>query len=125
MALTWDWNEKCGEAFYTQKFDGEERGFNVNLYEGNAFLIMVAEYEQDGQDKYSVKSFWVDKQHMKRCLGLDKKGGYARNIYFDGYDKFTKFRIDKAKCRHWKDIVPALAQAFDNLTIELFTGEEN
>ena len=60
MALNWLWKDKCGEA--TIRFwDGEER--TVNLYEGNAFLIFVNEFEENGRNMYTVWSFFVDEAH--------------------------------------------------------------
>lgn len=117
MALNWLWSEKCGEATAVN-YDGEE--YTLSLYTGNAFLIMLYEYEEDDKQMYNMWNFWVDKAHMKNCLGLNKKDGYTTNSY-EGQIK--KFRLNKAKCRHWKDIVPALAQAFDTIDIELFTEE--
>lgn len=117
MALYWDWKEKCGEATLVQEFNGERREFTLSLYTGNAFLIMLYEYEKDGQGMYDMSSFWIDEGHMKRCLGLDKKGGFTDNAHRD----ITEIRLSKTKCRHLKKIVPALVQAFDNLKIEIYT----
>ena len=64
-----------------------------------------------------ICSFWLDKDHMKNCLGLNKKGGHTRNIHFDS----RKFKLNKAKCRYWKQIVQALAEAYDDEEIELYT----
>lgn len=116
MALYWDWKEKCGEATIVQEYDGERHEYTLSLYTGNAFLIMLNEYEEDGKQMYGMASFWVDEGHMKRCLGLDKKGGHTTNIHRD----MTKIRLHKTKCRNLKKIVPALVQAFDNLTIEIY-----
>jgi len=80
---------------------------------------MLNEWEEDGEKFWSMSSFWADKAHMKNCLGLNKKDGYTSNIHNTPYQKWTKVRLNKTKCRYFKDIVPALAQAFDNLTIEI------
>lgn len=120
MALYWNWKEKCGEATLKQRNGEEEREFTLSLYTGNAFLIMLREYEEDGKQMYDMDSFWVDKEHMKRCLGLAKG---CSNMYEEGWSRITKFRLNKAKCRYWKQIVPAVAQAFENIEIELFTEE--
>ena len=116
MALQWLWSEKCGEATLEQTIDGKKKEFTLNLYTGNAYLIFISEFEQDGQEKYSVDSFWVDKNHMMRCLGLEKG---SHNIY-SGFQTFTKFRLDMDKCRYWKHIVPALKKAFKDIVIELY-----
>lgn len=127
MAVTWNWDEKCGEAIFRQEFKGEEpKDFTVNLYEGNAFLIFIHEYTVDDVEKYNVQGFFLDKNHMKTCLGIDKKDKetYGRNIYNKSYSKITKIRFNKAKCRHYKDLVAAFAEAFNNIEIEVYTEKE-
>ena len=75
MALVWNWKDKCGEMCVVQShLDEEDQMFTVDLYQGNAYLIMIHEFKEAGKDKYSVFSFFVDKAHMRTCLGLDKKG---------------------------------------------------
>ena len=117
MALNWRWENKCGEATIV---DIENREHTLNLYEGNAFLIFLREYEENGHNMYSLWSFWADKEHMKNCLGLNKKKGYTENIYEDGSSKIIKIRLNKDKCRNIKDITTALVQAFDNIKIEIY-----
>ena len=50
----------------------------------------------------------------------DKKEGYTGNMYDQPSQRFTRFRINKAKCRYYKDIIPALIEAFDAITIEVY-----
>lgn len=119
MALNWSWNEKCGEAILKQTVDGE-REFKLSLYNGNAYLIFVREFEEDGVEKYEVYSFWVDKDHAKRCLGLEK-GSY--NIYNEGWSKIIKFRIDKKRCRKATEIIGLITKAFDDIEIELYSED--
>lgn len=119
MALNWLWNEKCGEV----TFCGDNREYTVNLYVGNAYLIFINEYTEDGVDKYSLSDFWLDKSHMKNCLGLNKKGGYTENILNKEYKKLIKIRLNKKKCKHFKDIITALIQAFDDITVEIYSEE--
>ena len=121
--LEWNWDKKCGEATFWQERDGEKHEYTLSLYKGNACLIMLYEYEEDGKEMYNMHSFWADKQHMKNCLGLNKKGGYTENIYEDGISHYTKFSINKARNPYWKDIVTALADGFKNITIEVYTEE--
>lgn len=123
MALTWQWNEKCGEAIFKQELEGDEgRTYSVNLYTGNAYLIFLYEWNEDGVDKYNMHSFWVDKEHMKNCLGLNK--GYE-NTYDTPFSRLVKIKLEKKKCRYLKDIVTHLIKAFDNLEIEIYTEEDN
>lgn len=123
MSLNWKWDEKCGEAIFRQSIGNETKDFTKTLYEGNALLIFLSEWNEDGVDKYSLYSFWADKEHMKNCLGLNKKRGYTENIFDDGLAKLVKIRLNKKKCRNVKDIVTALVQAFDNIEIEIFSEE--
>ena len=121
MALQWDWKEKCGTATLVQNdADGAKRKFTLSLYTGNAFLIILHEFEEDGVNKYNLYSFWSDKDHMKNCLGLNKKQGFDSNLYEQEHQYISKFRINKTKCRHYADIIAALAQAFKNITIEVY-----
>ena len=113
MALTWKWDEKCGEMVVTDPLSNKE--FTKNLYVGNAYLIMMSEWNEDGTDKYALWSFWADKEHMKNCLGLSKKSG--GNIYDNCIKSIS---INKAKCPHWKDIVDAVGKAFDAIEIKLY-----
>lgn len=84
---------------------------------------MIYEYTENGTDKYSLYSFWADKEHMKNCLGLNKKDGYGNNMYTEGYDRLLKIRLNKAKNCYTKDIVAALVQAFDSIDVEIYTEE--
>lgn len=128
MSINWLWKNKCGEATIKQlRKNGNESAWNeftVSLYEGNAFLIMLYEYkDDDGQEMYNMFSFFVDKTHAKKCLGLQKnEDGEIVNMFDDNWQKLTKLRINKAKCRY-KDIVSMFAQAFDNLAIEIYNEE--
>lgn len=113
MSLRWDWNEKVGELIL-------ENGTVIDLYNGNAYLIMIREYQEDGKDMYQMWSFWADKQHMKNCLGLNKRGHFTENLFEDCH--IAKFRFSKA-CRNLKDIMSALVDAFDNINMEVYTDE--
>ena len=123
MALNWLWSEKCGEATFCDTYGGDNREYTVNLYVGNAYLIFINEFNEDGVDKYSLTDFWIDKKHMKNCLGLNKKEGYTENILNKKYRKLTKIKLNKKKCKHAKDIITALVQAFDNINIEIYSEE--
>ena len=64
MALVWNWKDKCGEMCVVQSHpDEEDQMFTVDLYQGNAYLIMIHEFKEADKDKYSVFSFFVDKAH--------------------------------------------------------------
>ena len=74
---------------------------------------------------YRLYSFWADKVHAKKLLGITKnRYGKKENIY-DGYDKFTKFRFNKTHCRDLGEIVGLIVKAFDNIEIEIYQEGEN
>lgn len=112
MAIEWEWSEKCGEATFRR-----ETGFTYtsNLYVGNCFLIMINEWKEDGKDKYALNSFFVDSQHMERCL---------KNGIFTEYDKLVSITINKAKCRNYKKIVALLAEYMDDIDISVYKDGE-
>ena len=60
--LRWDFNEKVGTLVIKQKTD---RYYAVNLYKGNALLIMLWEWEENGKDMYNMYNFIVDREHLK------------------------------------------------------------
>ena len=130
MALYWNWSEKCGEIEVVQMHpDYEDQKFTLSLYKGNAFLIMTHEYkdEKTGEDMYNMFSFFTSKDHAKNCLGIAKGKARlddCRNIFDTPYQKFTKLRLNKKKHPNWKDVVAMFAEAFDNITIEIFSEEE-
>ena len=125
MALHWNWDEKVGDLTITQRRGDGTRDFNISLYTGNAYLIMIHEFKnEEGEELYNLYNFWTDRDHMKRCLGLVKGyETYGENCYEGEWVKirFNKKKMDKVIL---KGIVSALAQAFDNLTIELYTDVE-
>ena len=95
MAYNWNWNEKSG----TFTFDG----YTYNFYKGNGFMIVLDEFvmtekrmsvddtaEDIGKECYRVVWFFVDKQHAKRCLGLEK-GSY--DMFEGNVEKITQPNI--------------------------------
>lgn len=132
MSLNWLWANKCGEAVRRQLRMNEnkelvEHDFTFDLYNGNAFLIFIYNYDEDGQKMYQVNDFWVDETHMKRMLGIDKKD--KETLGDNREDDIIKFTFYKDKCRYLKKIVSAITEAFDNIEIEILatapTKEEN
>ena len=102
MAITWNYDEKCGEATF-KNVNGHT--YNVDLYVGNCFLLMI-----DGND--NLHSFFVDADHMKRCL----ENGIFSDLVF--------ITINKAKCRNYKAIVALLAEYLDDIDISVYKDGE-
>lgn len=107
MAITYNKNEKCGEATFRRELDGMEYIYTVDLYVGNCFLIMVKETENESL----LHSFFVDDTHMERCLDAG---------IFTGVDTLTSITINKAKCRNWKKIITLLAEYIDDIDIAVY-----
>ena len=116
MALRWDFKERCGEAVFMQ--DGKE--YTTYLYQGNALLIFLNEWTtEEGENMYSLYSFFADKEHMKNCLGLNKKYS-TENMFDDERCKLKKIKLNKKHTRYIKDIVDILIKAFDKIEIEIY-----
>ena len=120
MALNWKWDEKCGEAIMKYDLNGEEKEYVLDLYQGNAYMIFIANYEENGKQMYNVWGFWVDKDHAKNCLGIGKSKD-CYNIYAEEWRKIVGFRLNKSKTKYLTDIVSMIAKAFDDITIEVYS----
>ena len=116
--LEWKWDEKCGEAVYVDELNNNKE-LVCDLYVGNAYLIQIHEYTDNGKDMYTMFDFWFDKEHAKDCLGLGKKGD--ENRYNRPYSKLIKMRLNRAKCKKAKEIAALLIKAFDDITIEIYS----
>lgn len=116
MAVTWNWSDKVGEATIYSKIQKKE--FTLNLYQGNAYLIFINEYKENGEDMYNVYSFFVDKTHAKRMLGLEKG---ETNAFDSGSIILRDIKFNKKKCRNLAEILGLFTKAFDNLKIEIYS----
>jgi hypothetical protein len=116
MALNWDWKKRIGTATIFN-YDKE---VEYSLYQGNAFLIMLYEYKEDGEDMWQMHNFLVDKEHAKNCFGLSK--GYTDNIFNTDKYQLRKIEIDGGKYRYTKELVDMLLKAFDNIEIKITKG---
>ena len=123
MALTWSWNGKIGEAVFDNIYLSDPtKELTINLYEGNALLIMINGYKdkETGKNMYDMFGFFCDKTHMNNCLGLTK-GHY--NIYAEN-GRLKRISFNKAKSKNYKTIIPALVKAFDDIEIKIYTEED-
>ena len=117
MAVNWRWDEKIG----TIDIFNYDKVVTYQLYQGNCFLIMLYEYEEDGKDMWSMHNFFVDKEHAKNCFGISK--GYDDNLFNHDRYKIKKIRLNKGKYRYTKDLVDMLIKAFDDVAIEIYNEE--
>lgn len=118
--ITWNFNEKVGEAVI-YNIDKE---ITYNLYKGNAFLIFLYEYKENGKDMYQLNNFFADKIHAKRMLGIDKKwtDTYGDNLFNTECYKLKKIRINKEMygLKETKMLIDMLIEAFDEIKIEIY-----
>lgn len=113
MSLNWQWNDKMGEVT-------DKRGYTSNLYRGNAFMIAVNEFKQDGEDVYTLAWFFCDKKHLENCIGLSK--GYEENSI--GEWGWKKFRLN-TRYKETAIFLQALCKAkATDIEIELYYEEE-
>ena len=66
MSLNWLWENKCGTL--TARNDEGTREWECVLYDGNALMIALAEWEEDGKEYWQMCDFWSDEDHMERIL---------------------------------------------------------
>lgn len=112
--LNWNWNERVG-TLEVEEYRKDHTDKNTYyLYQGNALLIVMAEWEEDGAERYTVRDFWTDKEHMKLCLGLVK----GHNNIHDNWRKITFYK-DKIRQRDLVTICSALVKAMPSITIEI------
>lgn len=119
MALHWNWNECIGEATF-ETGQADRPYITVNLYQGNALLLFLHQFKENGADMWSMYSFWVDKDHMKNCLGLTKGNS---NIYKDIPCRLASIKLNK-ETKYLKDIVSCLIKAFDNIQIKIYSSDK-
>ena len=120
MALNWDWNKRIGTA----TIFNYNKEVEYSLYQGNAFLIMIYEYEKDGKDMWSIHNFLLNKDQAENCFGLSK--GHTENIfntdkYYDKY-QLRKIEIDGGNYSYTRELVYMLLKAFDNIEIKITKG---
>lgn len=117
MALNWLWENKCGTLVEagrrwneeTQKTEDAE--YSYTLYDGNALMIALAEWEEDGETYWQMGDFWVDEKHMENCME-------------DNASRFIKIRLNTKKIAKKKLNTIIKACIKYGITIELYASEE-
>lgn len=66
--LCWDFEEKVGSLLIKQTAD---QTFTINLYRGNALLIMLWEWEENGKEMYNMYNFFADLKHLTNVVKND------------------------------------------------------
>ena len=115
MALHWDFRYPAGTLTMMQN----GKPFEIKFYEGNAFMIALFEYEEDGQSMYNMQWFFLDETHAKRCLGLAKG---TENMFPD--DAIPQMTIYRSSCSNWNKIANLFVKAFPHIQITLLESKE-
>ena len=74
--LKWQWTDKIG-VIVKRGFDNQE--YHLNIYTCNGFIVILKEWEKDGEQLYTVSDYYLDKKDLKKALGLEK--GYTENYW--------------------------------------------
>ena len=109
MAIRWDFKFPAGKVTM-------EDGNTFNWYVGNALMIVLNEWEEDGKEYYSLNWFFADLDHAKNCLGISK--GY-KNMFADTNNGIRKMTMSVERCYEWKKFIPILLKAFPDIEITL------
>lgn len=116
MALNWRWDKKVGEATFR---NSAGKTYKTSLYIGNAFLISLYRYKENGEKMYTMHGFFCDETHAKRCLGLVAYDGYKENNYKGRLVAVTLYR-DMFTEKHLGKLVAMLSTAdFDELKLTI------
>ena len=114
MALVWDFNYKCGTITFLNGRTAKEETYNI--YQGNAFLIVLDEDEKT----YNLITFFADSKHCRNCLGLSK--GFS-NIFET--NPVTKITIYHDIYGYSSQLVKHLIDAFPNIKITLIHSPDS
>jgi len=86
MGLRWDFDHKVGTM--TGAPYGET--WTYNLYQGNALLIVVAEWEQNGDKYYNVVTWLSDRKTANKALedgAFYHLKGFDVTLYADQFNR--------------------------------------
>lgn len=104
MTLVWGFTRKCGTITFLYNRTAKEEKYN--LYQGNAFLIVLDEDEKS----YNLVTFFADSRHCRNCLGLIK--GFS-NIFEN--TPITEITIYHDIYGYTSQLVKYLLDAFPNI----------
>lgn len=93
MALRWEWKECIGELEIENQAQAR-----IRVYQGNALLIFLNEWEKDGESVWSMYNFFADKAHFDNYR-KDKEWNYA-----EGWKKLTLWKVPSDVWHVLKDL---------------------
>lgn len=113
--LSYDCKNVSGTV--TMNENGTENTFK--WYQGNALMIVVREYEKDGETYHDLMWFFIGKDHARNCLGLAKTGVAKGHSNMFGENGITKLTINRKYASEWKTIVDLFTKAFPEIEITI------
>lgn len=133
MAVTWYWNHILGELTRKSEYDGKPYKTRL-LGGGNVLCVMAIKANADDDGRPYKKPVWTvyceffsDEQHMRNCLGLNKKKRRDGKPFTNLYENATKLKLN---AYYWKEVLP-IAKAFVEVgvTVEFYNkppkGDKN
>ena len=118
MALHWDWKEKAGQVTVVDHLGKE---YTANWCEGNGLMIVLNEWEENGETYWSMGWFFADIEHAKNCLGITKG---KKNMWTEDGMKITKLTINRKYSTQWKKLVDVMTKGFPEIDITLYNDED-
>ena len=117
MALRWDWKAKAGQVTI---IDREKKEHTANWWEGNGLMIVLNEWDENGETYWSMGWFFVDEEHAKNCLGLTKD---HTNMWTDEGSCISELTINRKYCYKWEKLVKIMIKAFPDIKISLYNAD--
>lgn len=108
MSYNWNWSKDIGTVD-ADVWNKKDDSCKMKIYKGNGYAIFIGEWKENGEDKYLVYTFFVDKQHLKNCM--------KENLHLELFKPFN--HVDFHKYDKSLDLLyDALAQAGVRITFE-------
>lgn len=108
MALRWDFNQVSGTITYGGK--------TFRWFEGNARMIILNEFQENGKEMYNLEGFSFDDDHLKNILGITK--GHT-NVYVDFGTPVTQLTVYRKYTTNWDKLIKIFVKAFPEIEITL------
>ena len=126
MAVNWDWNQRKGKIVFKSKDKDKNETITWNLYNGNCLGVLLREWKdfETGDDMYRFITFFNDKEHLEKMLGLKNNWkGIKEDLFKEWFDDFEidKVFLDVKYKDNW-DIARCFANA--GYVVELYKGGE-
>lgn len=108
MALQWNFDQVSGTITYGGK--------TFRWFQGNARMIILNEFQENGKEMYNLDGFAFDDEHLKNMLGITK--GHT-NIYIDFGTPVTQLTVYRKYVTDWEKLIKIFIKAFPEIEITL------